>query len=195
MDFFISHSSADREWVELVCKRIGEQGFTAYLAEHDLQPGNVLNDKIEGRIRSCDAFVVILTDNASTSTIVGNEVGFAKAERKPILPLVAPSVAQSPAALGMLNGVEYVPFDIESPETGLLALTDWVQRFAREQQTADYQAALATIERLVNAQEHTIGEQAQRIDQLQLQRERDLVLGLIVFVGVLAAVALLTSEG
>ncbi len=37
MQLFISHSSKDREWVELVCKRIEEQGISAYLAEYDLQ--------------------------------------------------------------------------------------------------------------------------------------------------------------
>lgn len=167
VQFFISHSSKDREWIDLVAKRIEEQGFSVYLAEYDLQPGESLNGKIQAAISGSDAFVVVLTESAAISPIVREEIGYALALKKPLVPLVAPTVAQDAAALGMLNGLEYVPFDIESPQDGLLALTDWVHHFAHERQEV-------------------------RITQLEAQRNAALLL--LVLIGALAAVALIAAS-
>ena len=170
MQLFISHSSKDRKWVELVRKRIEEQGFSAYLAEYDLQPGSHLAAKIQEAIAASDAVVVVLTENAANSPIVREEIGYSLALHKRVVPLVTPTVARDGAMLGMLNGLEYVPFDIDSPQEGLLRLTDWVHKFALAQQAAAYEAQLA-----------------------QLQAQRDALL-LLVFVGAVAAVVLLTAE-
>src|ERR1700722_10358542 len=125
MQFFISHSSSDHAWVEQLRKLIEQQGFIAYLAEQDHEPGTNLNAKLEAAVAASDAFVAFLTDAASTSGIVHAEIGYARALKKPIFPLVAPEVAQDPAALGMLNGLEYVLFDISDPQSGLLSLVEW----------------------------------------------------------------------
>jgi len=53
---------------------------------------------------------------------------------KLVVPLVTPAVAQSPAALGMLDRREYIPFNIDDPHEGLIKLTDCVNLFARQQQ-------------------------------------------------------------
>lgn len=48
MQLFISHSNKDREWVELVRKRIEASGFHAYLAEYDLAGiGHELSPKVQ----------------------------------------------------------------------------------------------------------------------------------------------------
>jgi TIR domain len=171
VQLFISHSSKDREWVELVRKQLEEQGFSAYLAEYDLQPGSHLAAKIQGAIAASDAVVVVLTENAAASPIVRDEIGHSLGLHKPVVPLVTPAVARNSAMLGMLNGLEYVPFDIDSPQDGLLLLTAWVHKFASAQQAAAYEAQLA-----------------------QLQAQRDAALLLLVFVGAVAAVALLRAE-
>jgi TIR domain len=52
MKLFISHSSKDREWVDLVRKRIEAAGFDAYLAEYDIAGiGHELNPKIHDAIK------------------------------------------------------------------------------------------------------------------------------------------------
>jgi len=50
--------------------------------------------------------------------IVREEIGYAIKAGRLVVPLVAPSVAQDPALLGMLNGREYIRFDIDNPEEG-----------------------------------------------------------------------------
>jgi hypothetical protein len=113
MQLFISHSNKDREWVELVRKRIEASGFRAYLAEYDIAGiGHELTPKIHEAVKASVAVVVVLTENAANSPIVREEIGFALGQSKLVIPLVTPAVAQNPAALGMLNGREYIPFDM-----------------------------------------------------------------------------------
>jgi hypothetical protein len=186
MQLFISHSSKDREWVELVRKRIEASGFHAYLAAYDLAGiGHELNSKIHEAIEASAAVVVVLTENAANSAIVREEIGFTLGQGKLVVPLVTPGVAQSPAALGMLNGREYIPFDIEQPEEGLIKLTDWVHVFARQKQQELHDAQLA-------AQRSEIHAMDQQLAQLQLQN--DIAMLLLVFVGALAIAALVAKS-
>jgi len=186
VQLFISHSGKDREWVELVCKRIEAAGFTAYLAEYDIAGiGQDLTPKLCDAITASAATVVIMTENAAGSPIVREEIGFALGQGKLVLPLVTPDVARNPAALGMLNGREYIPFDIAEPHEGLLKLTDWVNQFARRQQDELHQAQLA-------AQHSEARAKDQAIAQLQAQNEAATLL--LVLVAALAVTMLLAKS-
>ena len=77
-------------------------------------------------IAASNAVVVLLTANAATSPIVREEVGFALGLNKYVIPLVAPELASNPTALGMLDGLEHIPFDREDFQEGLIQLTDVV---------------------------------------------------------------------
>ena len=78
MQLFISHSSKDRQWVDLVCKRIETAGFAAYQAEYDHSGiGHDLGSKIQDAIKNSIAVIVLLTKSASESPIVRDEIGFA----------------------------------------------------------------------------------------------------------------------
>jgi hypothetical protein len=154
VQLFISHSSKDHEWVDLVRKRIEAAGFQAYLAAYDLSGiGHNLTPKIQQAIQASVAVVVVLTENAARSPIVREEIGYALGQQKLVVALVTPAIAQNPAALGMLGGQEYIAFDIDDPQEGLLRLTDWVNAFARHAREQLHQAEVA--------------KQATRIVQLQ----------------------------
>jgi hypothetical protein len=186
MQLFLSHSGKDREWVELVRKRIEAAGFQAYLAEYDLAGiGQELTPKIHDAIAASAAVVVVLTENAAGSPIVREEIGFALGQGKLVVPLVTPTVAQNPAALGMLNGREYVPFDIDEPQEGLIKLTDWVNLFARRQQEELHQAQLLAHRSEASAQGHAIA-------QLQVQNEAAMLL--LVFAAAVAVAMLLARS-
>jgi TIR domain len=179
MQLFISHSRKDREWVEHVRKRIEVAGFHAYLAEYDLAGiGHELSTKIRDAIAESAAVVVVLTENAASSPIVRDEIGCARGLGVLVVPLVTPAVAQSPAALGMLNGREYIPFDIDDPQEGLIKLTDWVNHFARTKQEELHRAQLAAQRSQLQGQDEAIAH---------LQAQNDAAMVLLVFV---AAVAL-----
>ncbi len=186
MQLFISHSSRDVQWVELVRKRIEAAGFAAYLAQYDVAGvGHDLSPKIQDAISASTAVVVVLTENAAGSPIVREEIGFALGQGKLVVPLVTPAVAQSPAALGMLNGREYIPFDIDDPQEGLIKLTDWVNHFARQQQERLHQAQLAAQQSHLQAQQQTIA---------QLQSQNDMAMLLLVFVGALALAVIIAKS-
>ncbi len=186
MQLFISHSGKDREWVELVRKRIEASGFVAYLAEYDIAGiGNELNPKIHKAITDSAAVVVVLTENAAGSPIVREEIGFSLGQGKPVVPLVTPAVAQNPAALGMLNGREYIPFDIDEPQEGLIKLTDWTNMFARRKQEELHQARLSAQRSRLHAQEQTIA---------QLQAQNEAAMLLLVFASALALAMLLAKS-
>jgi hypothetical protein len=186
MQLFISHSSRDREWVELVRKRIEASGFEAYLAEYDLTGiGHELSPKIHVAIEASAAVVVVLTENASGSAIVREEIGFALGKGKLVVPLVTPPVAQNPAALGMLNGREYILFDVDDPQEGLIKLTDWVNIFARTKQEELHRAQLDAERSHVHAKEQTIA---------QLQSQNEMAMLLLVFVGALTLAVLIAKS-
>jgi hypothetical protein len=186
MQLFISHSSRDLEWVELVRKRIEGAGFAAYLAQYDVAGvGHDLSPKIQEAISASAAVVVVLTENAAGSPVVREEIGFALGQGKLVVPLVTPAVAGSPAALGMLNGREYIPFDIDDPQEGLIKLTDWVNHFARQQQERLHEAQLAAQQSHLHAQQQAIA---------QLQSQNDMAMLLLVFVGALALAVIIAKS-
>ena len=99
-------------------------------------------------------------------------------------PLLLDQIAGNPAALGMLNGREYIPFDIQETQEGLIKLTDWVNMFARQKQEGLHKAQL-------------MAEQSQLMvkDQIiaQLQGQYDVAIVLLVFVSA-AALAIVISK-
>lgn len=128
---FFSHSGDDRRWCELLAAEALKVGVTAYLAEHDPRPGTILADKVKQNIKRCNAFVVLLTHNTANSAYVHQEVGFALAERKLVIPLVQPGVGE--AQLAMIQGVEWIPFDFDNPQVGLASFTSELKRVAEKQ--------------------------------------------------------------
>lgn len=123
---FLSHNVADAgsvKWIADSCKAVG---IEAYLYEHDPRPGELVADKLQTAIRNSDAVIVLLTANSQSSPYVQQEIGFAKGQGKPVIPLVQPGVDNR--ALAMLQGLEYIPFDAHDPEPGLAKLLAYLQK-------------------------------------------------------------------
>lgn len=128
---FVSHSSKDRAWVELI--RDETQGFDVdvYLHEYDAQPGGRLSDKLQAAIRRCDALVVLFTKNATSSTYVQQEIGYALGQKKVVVPLLEKGVADR--ELAMLIGNEWIPFDPAAPFDAINELTAFLAKKSDEQ--------------------------------------------------------------
>ena len=116
MRIFLSHSSRDRAQCEALKETAEAMGIEAYLAEHDVQPGTNLAEKIKREIVRSDAIVVLLSDNGAEAPYVHQEIGVAVNAKKVVVPLVAPGVHED--RLAMLKGVEYIPFDLQAPDEG-----------------------------------------------------------------------------
>lgn len=128
---FFSHSTVDRRWCEWLATEAAKLGISVYLAEHDKQAGTQLAEKVKRNIKACDAFVVLLTDNTAASTFVHQEIGYAIAENKLVIPLVQPGVGNK--QLSMLEGVEYIEFDFQRPHAGRDDFTAALRRLAARQ--------------------------------------------------------------
>lgn len=128
---FFSHSMRDRTWCEWLAADAEKLGITAYLAEHDPQPGKLLAEKIRRNISSCNALVVLITDSSVSSSYVQQEIGWALAKRKLVIPLVQPAIPQT--ELAMLQGVEYIEFDFHNPRPGKESLAGELRRLAELQ--------------------------------------------------------------
>jgi hypothetical protein len=128
---FFSHSSRDRKWCEWLAADAAKFGVTAYLAEHDPQPGKQLAEKVKRNIGRCNALVVLLTENSVSSSYVQQEIGWALAKGKLVIPLFQSGIPST--ELAMLQGVEYIEFDFHNPRPGKESLAGELQRLAKHQ--------------------------------------------------------------
>src|ERR1700758_1037813 len=113
---FFSHSTRDRRWCEWLAADAAQIGETDYPAEDDPQPGRQLAEKVKRNIGSCNALVVLLTEISVSSPYVQQEIGWALAEDKLVIPLIQPEIPST--NLAMLQGVEYIEFDFRDPRPG-----------------------------------------------------------------------------
>jgi hypothetical protein len=111
---FISHSSADKLWVEWIARCADHMGVTPYLAEHDPQPGTKLSDKVKRAIVESDAVIALLTEQAMSSVYVQQEIGIATQAERLIIPIVHPAVEGR--SKGVLDGLECILFDFDNPQ-------------------------------------------------------------------------------
>lgn len=128
---FFSHASRDAEWCARLADEAESFGLQAYLAEHDVRPGTQLAAKVQEAIRTSSAMLVLLTDNTADSAYVHQEIGYARAQDKLIIPLVQPEHVSTQLAL--LAGVEYIPFDFRDPEADRGGFHTALQEFAARQ--------------------------------------------------------------
>lgn len=126
---FLSHSSTDAPWVKWIALNAKNIGIEAYLYEHDPHPGTLIADKVKQAIRNSDALIVLLTHNSQFSPYVQQEIGFAEANRKRIIPLVQPGIETR--CLAMLEGREYIAFNFHNPQGALSTLLDYLQRLKK----------------------------------------------------------------
>jgi hypothetical protein len=140
LSIFLSHSMADREHVEVVQRQIEALGVDVYLAEHDPRPGTSIAERVERALRQCHAVVVLITTNSVDSAYVQQEVGLARANRKPIVPVVDKRVDK--ARLGLLTEVEWLEIDLDEPAEALARVTQSLQPMVQAQLIRQVQPAL-----------------------------------------------------
>jgi hypothetical protein len=128
MKTFISFAEKDHRFIHILSGVLVQSGIDALVASQVLAPGTSLDAKVQRMIEQADAVVVILTPSSLRSRWVQQEIGYAKAQRKPIIPLKTRSVSL-PA---MLLGLEYVEFKLVNPVPGFEAVCRFLSNFADE---------------------------------------------------------------
>ena len=120
-EFFLSHATADTAHLALVCPQIEAMGISLYLAEHDPKAGTLLSQKVIDAILRCQAVVVLITTTSLNSAFVQQEVGIAHQAGKLIVPIVEKGI--DTRQLGILQGIEHIPFDLSEPAETMAKIT------------------------------------------------------------------------
>lgn len=132
---FLSHSSKDEELVSEIKNSLHMLDCDVYLAIHDPRPGQYLSEKIQQEIRSCDIFIVLITQHSINSRYVQQEIGVALGEKKTIVPIVLRGVEKE--QLAMLEGKEYILFDPQDPEQMKLNLSRFLSKMKERELALD----------------------------------------------------------
>ena len=85
---FLSHSSPDDRYVQEMVQYLRKLGFSEVFNDsHTIEPDEKFWPRIEKGIRECDAFVVVLSHASVQSRWVNEEVQFARANGKTVIPI------------------------------------------------------------------------------------------------------------
>ncbi len=84
---FISYSHKDSEYIEKLEKKLVEEGFNVWI-DHRIDYGSQWPKAIEKAVDTCDAYIVVMSENAYDSVWVQREVIHAEKRKKPFFPLL-----------------------------------------------------------------------------------------------------------
>lgn len=114
---FASYSTKDLERIKPVLDRISHiNGLRTFLAETDLQPGDMIDKTITQHILSSDVFLLFFSESAKHSNYVQQEIGVALGHTKIIIPLLLDGTKPT----GMLANVQYLDLSDETKRPGEL---------------------------------------------------------------------------
>lgn len=108
MKVFISHSSIDKPIARKVAEQIRLRGWTVWIDEGALQPGDKLTDRLVSTLSEIDILVIIVTANALASYWVKFEldqfIQEFKQQKKRIVPLLFENVELPQVLKGFIYG-------------------------------------------------------------------------------------------
>ena len=102
---FVSYSSHDLKSVDEITNEMSGTNCEIFVAEHSILPSQNLSQTIEDAIKKCDLFVLFWGKKTEQSKWVKQEIGYAKALKKRILPLVLNKGIELP---GFIQGLKYL---------------------------------------------------------------------------------------
>ena len=85
---FFSYSRRDSEFVLKLAKDLKAAGAVVWLDQLDIKPGQHWDNAVETALANCPNMLLILSPSSVESTNVMDEVAFALAEQKLIIPVL-----------------------------------------------------------------------------------------------------------
>lgn len=85
---FVSYSRKDVVYVEKLVNALRHEGFNPWIDVDELRAGTRWQERLHKQIKTCDAYVLILSRNSRVSRWVEDELTLAKNLNKPIFPLL-----------------------------------------------------------------------------------------------------------
>ena len=85
---FISYSKKDIVYAEKLINKLRREGFNPWVDMDGLGAGTYWQDRLQKQIKTCDAYILVMSRNARNSKWVPDELVSAKTTGKPIFPLL-----------------------------------------------------------------------------------------------------------
>ena len=82
MKIFLSHARKDRALASDLARRLRDQGFTVWLADEEINPGDNWAKKTGKALDESERMVILLTPGAMASDWVRSDIEFAISSRK-----------------------------------------------------------------------------------------------------------------
>jgi hypothetical protein len=84
---FLSHANADADLVKSISSALPDEGLRGFVATYHITPAHEWLPELENGLRSCDALAAILSPAFRSSSWTDQEVGFALASGRKVIPL------------------------------------------------------------------------------------------------------------
>ncbi len=123
-DIFLSHSNAreDKALIDELEKLCDLAGLQLYVAERNPEYEKKISDKVKRGIDDSRCLLVLMTQGASTSQFVGNEVGYAES-KVPVIVILE----EGTQLKGFAHGLEPVKLLRENPSDALMKATKYIK--------------------------------------------------------------------
>jgi len=86
IDVFISHSSADRNTANCICKELESNNLSCWIAHRDIEPGADWAESIGNAIKRCKVMVIVFSKDSNKSVQVPRELSLALNNNVTIIP-------------------------------------------------------------------------------------------------------------
>jgi tetratricopeptide (TPR) repeat protein len=110
---FISYSRDDSDFVNGLIADIEKRGIEVWIDRQDISGGETWRAAIAEAIRSCDAFVIVLSPNSTVSKNVSRELSIAEPHHRPIIPLLYQPCEIPPNMEYQLAEIQWIDFTAE----------------------------------------------------------------------------------
>lgn len=85
---FVSHSSKNESFIKKLKDYFPERDYLIWVSFDNIRPGENFDDAIIKNLKDCDCIIFILTKEALKSDYVNQEIGYALAFEKEIVPVI-----------------------------------------------------------------------------------------------------------
>jgi tetratricopeptide (TPR) repeat protein len=110
---FISYSRDDSDFVNGLIADIEKRGVEVWIDRQDISGGETWRAAIAEAIRSCEAFVIVLSPNSTVSKNVSRELSIAESHHRPIIPLLYQPCEIPPNMEYQLAEIQWIDFTAE----------------------------------------------------------------------------------
>ncbi|MBI3742459.1 MAG: RDD family protein [Chloroflexi bacterium] len=121
-DLFFSYSRKDQDFAIKLKYSLEEYGITAWIDQSAMIAGDAWRRQIVEAIKSCRAFLLILSPHSIASENVTRELSIADSENKKIVPIIFAEVKIPDAMAYYLTGMQYQAFDVGEYDVNLRRL-------------------------------------------------------------------------